>query len=86
MRKQLRKARLAKGYTQQYMAIYLGFKSKSHYCMIENGQRGISVELALRASEILEMPVDELFDPHDVHDVKSSAVPNPEPSATKDSA
>ena len=67
MRENLRKARLKKGYTQQYMAIQLGFRSKSHYCMIERNQRGISVETALRCSEVLGEPVETLFCTSDVH-------------------
>lgn len=54
------------------MASMLGFRSKSHYCMIENGQRGVSVEMALRLSQILQRPVDELFDSHDVHETQTT--------------
>jgi transcriptional regulator with XRE-family HTH domain len=74
MREKLRKARLDKGFTQEQMAQLLGYKSKSHYCMIENGQRGISVETALRISEILGKPVEELFDATEVHDAQTEAV------------
>lgn len=61
MRKNLRAARKAMGYTQEQMAKMLGYKSKSHYCMIENGQRGISVEQALKIAGILHKPVEEIF-------------------------
>ncbi|WP_035108015.1 helix-turn-helix transcriptional regulator [Desulfovirgula thermocuniculi] len=61
MRAGLKAARKEKGLTQEQMARLLGFRSKSHYCMIENGQRGVSVETALRISEILGKSVKELF-------------------------
>lgn len=69
MREKLKKVRLDKGLTQEQMARLLGYKSKSHYCMIENGQRGISIEIALRIAAILERPVEELFDADEVHDM-----------------
>ncbi len=67
MREKLRAARKARGLTQQQMAQLLGYKSKSHYCMVEGGQRGVSVETALRIAEILGVPVSELFDAHEAH-------------------
>jgi transcriptional regulator with XRE-family HTH domain len=71
VRPRLREARRQLGYTQGQLASMLGFRSKSHYCMIENGQRGLSVETALRLSEILQRPVDELFDATDVHEKRT---------------
>ncbi len=47
--------------------------------MIENGQRGISVEIALRICEILKKSVEELFDAAEVH-----ATPSTEQAATLD--
>lgn len=67
MREKLKQARIEKGLTQEQMALLLGYKSKSHYCMIENGQRGVSVETALKISDILGKPVEELFDAVEVH-------------------
>lgn len=67
MRDKLRVAREGKGLTQEQMAHLLGYRSKSHYCMIENGQRGVSAEIALRISEVLGKPVEELFNVEDVH-------------------
>ncbi|WP_449240557.1 helix-turn-helix transcriptional regulator [Desulfoscipio gibsoniae] len=61
IRHNLKQARINKGYTQQQMAKMLGYKSKSQYCMIENGQRGVSVEKAKKISEILELPIEYLF-------------------------
>ncbi len=78
MRYKLKQARIDKGITQEQMAKLLGYKSKSHYCMIENGQRGISVEIALRICEILNKSVEELFDAVEVHDTPTSKQTNGE--------
>lgn len=67
MRHKLRAAREEKGFTQGDMAKALGYKSKSHYCMIESGQRGVSVEIALAIADILQKPVESLFRAADVH-------------------
>jgi putative transcriptional regulator len=61
MRKELKEARLAKGLTQEQLAAMTGLKSKGHYCMIEKGRRGVSIELALRIAEVLGQPVEKLF-------------------------
>lgn len=57
----LKIARDNKGISQEEMAIMLGYKSKSQYCMIENGQRRVPVDIALAISNILEQPVEKLF-------------------------
>ncbi len=72
MRKNLKLAREAANLTQEQVAQYLGFRSKSHYCMIENGQRGISVENAIRIAELLGRPVEELFCALDVHETPTN--------------
>ena len=69
MRHKLRAAREEMGLTQGDMAKALGYKSKSHYCMIESGQRGVSVEIALAIADILQRP---LFKAADVHGVLST--------------
>jgi putative transcriptional regulator len=61
VRKRLIAARKAAGLTQKQMAEKLGFKSESHYCMIENGKRGVSVGTAIKLSRILKRTVEELF-------------------------
>jgi len=76
MREKMKQARLKKGYTQKQMATFLGFKSKSHYCMIEKGRRGVSVETALKISDILQMPVKELFYAQEVHDTPTNKATN----------
>jgi DNA-binding XRE family transcriptional regulator len=66
-REKLKQAREECGLTQEQMAKSLGYKSRSHYCMVENGQRGVSVETALAISTILKRPIAELFDAAEVH-------------------
>ncbi len=68
MRDRLRSAREEKGLTQEQLAHLIGYRSKSQYCMIESGQRGVSVELALSIGQILGKPVTELFGAAEVHD------------------
>ena len=65
-------AREEKGYTQEYMAQKLGYKSKSHYCMIEGGSRGISVETAIAIAQLLDKPIVELFCVDEVHEMQST--------------
>jgi len=71
-REKLKQARQAKGLTQQDMAKLLGC-TKSHYCMMENEQRGISVEKALQMSKILGKSVEDLFD-FEVHELPRPAI------------
>lgn len=61
MHENLKAARKAKGLTQEQMAQLLHLKSKGHYCMIERGQRGMSVNTALKIAEILGQTVESLF-------------------------
>lgn len=46
--------------TQKEMANRLGI-SESFYCQIEGGQRGLSIDHAIKISEILERTLDEIF-------------------------
>lgn len=55
MSKMLKKIRLEKGYTQEYMAKRLGYKDKSGYNHLENGNVKLSVERAMKLSKILEV-------------------------------
>ncbi|HBJ2602759.1 TPA: helix-turn-helix transcriptional regulator [Clostridium botulinum] len=43
------------GYTQQQMAVLLGYKDKSSYCLIENGKAPISLENAKKIKQILQL-------------------------------
>ena len=59
MRNELKNKRLEKGYTQQETAIKARI-SKSHYSMIENGERIGSLEVWISILNALEIPEEEL--------------------------
>ncbi len=54
-------ARKAKGFTQEEMAKLLGYKDKSGYCQLENGQVSMTLEKASRICEILGVQIEEIF-------------------------
>lgn len=56
----LRKLRNIKGLSQTEIANILGLTSQ-HYCMIENGKRGVSLELAKKISDFYGLPIEEIF-------------------------
>lgn len=51
----LKRIRLEKGYTQEYMAEKLGYKDKSGYNHLENGNVKLSVERAMKIADILKV-------------------------------
>jgi len=71
VRAKLKAARKAAGLTQGQMAHLLGYRSKAQYCMLERGQRRVTVETAFRIASILNKPIEELFDASEVHDVRT---------------
>lgn len=52
--------RLALGYTQQFVCEKLDI-SQNHYSRIENGHVGMSFEILLQLSEILELSTDYIL-------------------------
>lgn len=56
----IKELRKAYGYTQEFMAAYLGVarQTYSHY---ENGRRKPDYEVAVRLSELYGKPMEELF-------------------------
>jgi DNA-binding XRE family transcriptional regulator len=62
----LRKARRAKGLTQEEMAKLLGYQSKSGYSMIETGRNRPPLPIALQIAKIVEQGVEQLFPANDV--------------------
>lgn len=67
----LRAARQAKGYTQQQMAEFLGYKSKSAYNMIENGVNQPPIGVALRIAELVEKDAKLLFGAYMVQECRT---------------
>ncbi|HBC94694.1 MAG TPA: XRE family transcriptional regulator [Pelotomaculum sp.] len=60
MQKSLKSIRAEKGIGQQFMANQLGI-SKTHYCNLENGKRRLSYAMALQISQILKVPIQNIF-------------------------
>ena len=57
----LKKIREQKGTTQDEMAILLGYRHKSGYNKLENGERKISIEQAKIISDFFNMSIEEIF-------------------------
>jgi len=57
----LKRIRIQRGITQSYMAKKLGYKDKSGYCQLENGDIKMTLDKAKKISMILGMQIDELF-------------------------
>lgn len=66
--KQLKKLRIAKGLTQAEMAKRLGYKGKSGYCMLENGQVRMTLAMAQKIAEVLGADANTLFFENKVQD------------------
>jgi transcriptional regulator with XRE-family HTH domain len=56
----LKKARLEKNYSQDYLAKKLGLTQKA-YSKIENNETKLNVDVLQRLSEILEVPIEVFF-------------------------
>lgn len=57
----LKELRTARGFTQAEMAKRLGYKGKSGYCMLENGQVRMTLAMAQKIAEILGVDANTLF-------------------------
>lgn len=56
----IQKQRIALGYTQQYVYEHLDI-SQNHYSRIENGRAGMSFEILLQLSELLNISTDYIL-------------------------
>lgn len=56
----LRKHRVLRGYTQEYIAEYLGKKDYTAYSRYEQGRSNLKMEDAIRLAELYELDVQEL--------------------------
>lgn len=59
--KQLKSEREKNGYTYEDMARLMGYKSKSTYMYIENGQTVPTLPVMIKISEILNKPIEYFF-------------------------
>lgn len=57
----LRQIRIQKGFTQEQIAHKIGYRSKSSYSMLENGQTEMTIKKAKRICGILGIPLTELL-------------------------
>ncbi|CEN40867.1 DNA-binding helix-turn-helix protein [Capnocytophaga canimorsus] len=57
----IRKKRIEKGISQEMMASELGI-SQSAYAKIENGQQKLPIRMLMRIANILDVPIDSLFE------------------------
>lgn len=57
----LRKHRVLRGYTQEYIAEYLGKKDYTAYSRYEQGRSNLKMEDALKLAELYEVDVQELI-------------------------
>lgn len=51
----LRELRKERGLTQEAMALALGYKDKSSYCLIENGKSRVTVDTANKIASVLNL-------------------------------
>lgn len=51
----LKRLRIEKGYTQEYMAEQLGYKDKSGYNHLENGNVKLSLDRAIKIANIFNV-------------------------------
>ncbi|KJS85146.1 MAG: hypothetical protein JM58_09215 [Peptococcaceae bacterium BICA1-8] len=57
----LKKARIEKGYTMEDMAKMLGYKGKSGYWQLENGNIKVTIDIALKLAEMLDLNIEQFF-------------------------
>lgn len=56
----LKEKRYSKKYTNKMMAEKLGI-SKAFYCQIENGNRKLSYEMAIKIADVFDVKPDSIF-------------------------
>lgn len=69
----LKQERVAKGFTQKYMAEALGFKDRSSYCLIEKGKCSVDIEMANRIASVLNLSERRTFEIFFVSKVQTSS-------------
>jgi DNA-binding XRE family transcriptional regulator len=60
----LKKIREQEGYTQEDMAILLGYKHKSGYNQLETGKRKIDLNQAKKIADFFNKTIEEIFFNH----------------------
>lgn len=57
----LKELREEHGYTQEEMAILLGYSSRSGYCMLENGKVKLTLSKIKKLAEIFNVDIKYFF-------------------------
>lgn len=61
LKNRLRELRLKNGYSQKFMAEYLGYSGVSGYSELERNNLNIDTVKAIKLSELFGEPVDKIF-------------------------
>lgn len=61
LKNRLRELRLKNGYSQKFMANYLGYSGVSGYSELERNHLNIDTAKAIKLSELFGEPVDKIF-------------------------
>lgn len=72
--KKLKELRKKRGITQAQMAKKLGYKGKSGYCQLENGQAPMTIERIDKIVEVLGKDALEIFFTNYVHDTGTKTI------------
>lgn len=71
--KRLKELRKQKGFTQEQMAKRLGYKGKSGYCQLENGQAPMTIDRVELIAEVLGKEVFDIFFSNNVHATRTKS-------------
>ena len=71
--KRLKELRKQKGLTQEQMAQKLGYKGKSGYCQLENGQAPMTLDRIEIIAEVLGKEVFDIFFSNKVHATRTKS-------------
>lgn len=58
----LKELREEHGYTQEEMAKFLGYSSRSGYCMLENGKVKLTLSKIKKLSQIYNVDIKKFFE------------------------
>jgi len=72
----LRKYRVLRGYTQEYIADYLGKKDYTAYSRYEQGRSNLKMDDAIKLSELYDVEVQELINGIPSIKTKNDSEPN----------
>lgn len=65
LQNRLKDLRVEKGYTQQFMADYLGYSGVSGYSELERNGNNIDLKKAIKLSKLFDVEINEIFLPQE---------------------